>query len=266
MSGALFLPDGDADGGSARYSPTQLAAGPWYAEALHGGPVAALLARAVENCEPSEELEVSRLTMELLRPVPSAPLTVEARVIRPGRKVQWLDVSMRHGEVELARARALRIRRAPVPIPEGDVPRGRPDVGPESATPGIPLSSGVTAYHTEGAELRFVGGRFEERGPATVWIRLRVPVVAGEDPSPLQRVAAAADFGNGVSSVLDFESHLFINPDLTIHLHRLPKGEWVCLDAKTHLQADGVGLAESQLYDQRGPIGRSLQSLLIDRR
>jgi hypothetical protein len=122
------------------------------------------------------------------------------------------------------------------------------------------------AFHSHGVEHRFVAGLFMESGPATDWIRLRVPVVPDEEPSPLQRTAAAADFGNGISRVSDFESLLFINPDLTIHLHRAPVGEWVCLDAVTWMEDRGLALAESRLYDQHGPIGRALQTLLIDRR
>ena len=98
-----------------------------------------------------------------------------------------------------------------------------------------------------------------------MWFRLRVPVVGGEEPSPLQRVLVAADFGNGISSVLDYERFVFINPDLTIYLHRLPIGEWVCLEAVSRVEPQGIGLAESRLWDERGLIGRSLQSLLVDR-
>ena len=97
-------------------------------------------------------------------------------------------------------------------------------------------------------------------------MRLAVPIVAGEEPSPLERVAAASDFGNGVSSVLDFEHYLFINPDLTVYIDRPAVGEWICLDARTTLGTPGVGLAQSLLWDVHGPLGRSLQSLLIEKR
>jgi acyl-CoA thioesterase len=99
-----------------------------------------------------------------------------------------------------------------------------------------------------------------------VWIRLTMPVVAGEPPTPLARVAAASDFGNGVSSHLSWDTHTFINPDLTIYVHRPPEGEWVCLDATTHYGADGIAMAESALYDTRGRIGRAVQALLVERR
>ncbi len=113
--------------------------------------------------------------------------------------------------------------------------------------------------------MRFVRGTFAEPGPATAWIRLRVPLVAGEATSPLTRVAAAADFGNGISWVLSRSGgYRFINPDLTIYLHRHPEGEWIALESTTLPDPLGVGLAESRLYDEQGPIGRSVQSLLIE--
>jgi hypothetical protein len=244
--------------------------------------VAALLAQAVESCVPDEPMHVVRLTVELLRPVPLAPLTVSAEVSRPGRKVQVVEARMRAGDVDVAWGRALRIRLHP---PGGDAD-GRPGAGLSDPTgngpvpgadPGAPPGpddgysspepmGGYRAFHSAGAEMRFVVGEFDGRGPAVVWVRLAVPVLPGEEPSPLQRVAAAADFGNGVSSELDFAHYLFINPDLSVHLHRPAVGEWVCLDASTTIGIPGVGLAHSALWDVHGPIGRSLQSLLVESR
>jgi hypothetical protein len=140
---------------------------------------------------------------------------------------------------------------------------------PASGVDGTPPWARQVAYeafHNRGVEHRFVAGSFERPGPATDWIRLRVPLVAGEETAPLCRVAAAADFGNGVSWVLHrLDGYAFINPDLTIALHRHPDGEWVCLDAATYVGPHGVGLAESQLFDERGLVGRAVQSLLIER-
>jgi hypothetical protein len=91
-------------------------------------------------------------------------------------------------------------------------------------------------------------------------------VVAGEAPTALQRVAAAADFGNGVSRVLDFETHVFINPDLTVALARLPVGEWIGFDVVSRLSDDGFGQAESLIFDAGGPVGRAVQSLIVEPR
>lgn len=259
---ALFVRDGDL------FVPTDLARGPWTPDAQHGGAPSALLARLAEDAEGGSAMLIVRLTIELLRPVPLAPLLARTRLLRPGRKVQLVESSLWRGETEVARCTALRLRRADVPLP-ADLPRLASPSPPTSGSGSLPpWSESITyrAFHNSAVEHRFVRGSFDEPGPATDWIRLRVAVVAGDATSPLSRVAAAADFGNGISWVLHRgDGYSFINPDLTIYLHRHPAGEWVCLDAVTYPQPTGIGLAESFLYDEEGPIGRAAQSLLIER-
>ncbi len=257
MPGALYRFDGD------RFHPGELTVGPWSPDAQHGGPVAALLARAVETVAPPGPMQVVRLTVELLRPVPLVPLAVNATVSRPGKKVQLVDVAMTADGIEVARARALRIRVADV-----DVPDQEPNP-PSPALPPAGLGSDPGPKRTafgDAVDLRFVKGAWDELGPATLWSRLVVPVVDDEMPSPLQRVAAVADFGNGVSRIVDFDTHVFINADLTVALSRLPVGEWIGFDVVTRLSRDGYGQAESLIFDVDGPVGRSVQSLFLDRR
>ena len=260
MAESLFEPDG------ARFVPTELSRGPWSPDALHGGPVAALLARLASGIAAAQPMHPARLTIELLRPVPLAPLTATTRVLRPGRKVQLVEASLHSATHEVARVTMLRIRSAVLPLPPGlgDSPV---HPGPETATPLQPgFAQGVVGFHSHATEHRAVRGAWNAPGPIVDWIRLRCPVLPGETPSPLERVAAVADFGNGVSWVLPFDRWLFINPDLTIVLHRLPVGEWVCLDAVTLPGPNGVGIAESALHDERGRIGRAVQALLLERR
>jgi hypothetical protein len=255
--------------GDDRYLPTDAARGPWSRDALHGGPVGALLAGAAEAL--LDGLHPARVSVELLRPAPVAPLTVGTRVVRPGRKVRLVaaDATTEDGTV-VATAVVLGIRRDDVPLPAGAMPHAEPppppDSVPDAPRGGVAVFDDWDAFHNTGVEHRFVAGEFAAPGPATDWIRLRVPVIPGVTPTPLQRVMAAADFGNGISGVADFSTLLFINPDLTVHLHRLPAGEWVCLDAVSHLEPHGVGLAQSALWDERGPLGRALQSLLVEAR
>lgn len=254
---ALFEP-----AGADLWMPTDLARGPWSPDALHGGPPAALLARALEPL--LAPLQPARLTIELLRPVGLVPLRVATRVVRDGRKVRLAEASLAHGDTVVATAVALGIRTADIPVPEQ--PSVAPPPGPEHGVEPVRPDDPYDAFHNRGVEHRFVHGMIGTPGPGTDWIRLRAPVVADEEPSPLQRVAAAADFGNGVSGLDAMDQLLFINPDLTIHLHRLPVGEWICLDAVSRYQPNGIGLAVSDLYDEHGPIGRSMQSLLLDNR
>jgi hypothetical protein len=257
---ALFVPEGHT------FVPTELSRGPWSPKALHGGPVAALGARAIEADAGDNGLQVVRMTVELLRPVPLEPLTVETSLFRPGKRVQLRDALIEAGGVPVAAVRALSIRVAP--SDDGQLPAL---TEPETAPPGPADGSAAATdpierpgFHNRGAELRFVRGQFGQTGPATVWVRLCQPVVAGEQPSPLQRVMAAADFGNGVSAELEFGSGSFINPDLTVALVRLPVGEWVCLDARTRLTTTGIGSAQSTLWDVDGRVGTAIQSLLVE--
>ncbi len=266
MASAFFEPDGD------RFVPSELTRGPWDPDAQHAGPPSALIGREIERLgggriggADGPEAQVGRITYELMRPVPLTPLRVEAEVVRPGRRVEMVEASLSDSDGVVMRARGWRLRRGEVELePEPDL--GPPPPGPESGEPGEFFHTGWdVGYHTA-MEYRFVSGAFMEPGPAVVWMRMKVPLVAGEQPSPLTRVLAAADSGNGVSTALDWQRYLFINVDLSVHLHRMPEGEWVCLDAVTRPEGHGVGIADTLLSDGRGPIGRGAQTLLVDRR
>lgn len=257
MTEAVFVPDGDA------LIPQPIARAGWYADALHGGPVAAAFARAVERVPFPTDGLVVRLTVDLLRPIPTEPLNVATRVVREGRRVQVIDATMEQHGVEVARASAMRIRLVDMPVPAH--PRRDVIPMPEDLTSrDLGEGGGGEWFHTQAVEARFVEGDFTGPGPATAWMRLTVPLVAGEDPTPLQLIAAVADFGNGLSRVLP-RGWLFINSDLTIHLRRHPAGEWMCLRSRTDLGDHGIGLAQSELFDEAGDLGHALQSLVVDR-
>lgn len=264
MEEALFERDG------SEYVPSRQTVGPWDPDAQHGGAPAALLAWAVESEPTVGPMALARLTVELLRPVPIRPLTLTTTVVRPGRKVQLVRAVLADGEVEVAMAHGMRIRCADVTLPEGvgaeEPPPSTPEQGAPSPLGGLITDPTRTGYNTTANEVLFTSGGFDRPGPAMAWIRLLVPVVAGEATSPPMRVAAAADFGNGLSGVLPSDRWLFVNPDLTIHLARPPEGEWVGMRSTTLATGRGVGLAETALYDRTGRIGRSIQSLLLEER
>lgn len=262
MSDALYERLGD---GAVRANP--VTRGPWDPSAQHGGAPAALLGGAIERVEPGADMRVARVTFELLRPVPVGELRVETEIVRPGRRVQLVAARLLAGDAVVMQGLALRMRRETGVAPE--VPPAAPPPLPlpgADAALGFSLRDGGPSFADGGVELRFARGTYREPGPATVWIGLRAAVVAGEAPTALQRVLAAADFGNGVSSVLDWSEHLFINPDLTVHLEREAEGEWIALEAETSIGPDGTGQASSTLYDERGRIGRAVQALFVDRR
>ena len=272
MPDAFFEPDGDA------FVATELTRGPWDPGAQHAGPPSALIAREIERLASDRPRRVGRLTYEILRPVPIDRLWAEARIVRPGRSVELVEASLRDEREELVRARAWRLRTSELDLDgelewEGEgsaavLRRGEAPPGPEEGAAFdaefFPTGQSV-GYHTA-MDYRFVAGAFTRPGPATAWLRMRQPLVAGEDPTPLQRVAVAADSGNGISGPLDFGRFLFINVDLTIHLGRAPSGDWICLDSTTIPDSSGLGLTDTALYDEHGALGRAAQTLLVSER
>jgi hypothetical protein len=265
---SFYEPDG-AD----RFAATELTRGPWDPGAQHAGPPAALIAREIERLGGGRLAEgdgapaqVGRITYEILAAVPIGPVRVAAEVLRPGRRVEMVGATLsgEDGGV-LIRAHGWRLRTSEV---EFEAPPGipGPPPGPDQGKRAGFFDTGHELGYHSAMDVRFVRGAFLEPGPAEVWLRMNVPLVADEDPTPLQRVMVAADTGNGVSAPLDWRRYLFINVDLSVHLHRMPAGEWVGLDALTLPEPNGVGMTTSALRDERGSIGQAAQTLLVAER
>ncbi|MEM9071963.1 MAG: thioesterase family protein [Myxococcota bacterium] len=254
MSDAFYLREGDA------FRATVFTRGPWSRDHQHAGPPSALLARALEA---ATKLHLVRITVEIERPIPIGRLETRAEVARPGKRVEFLDGELLAEGKRVARCRGLAVRETELvfgelpPPPRPSIPS--PEDSPETCFPFFRWDEG---YH-RAMEQRRAHGDWGGRS-AGLWMRPRVPLVAGEMTSPMQRVVIAADSNNGVANVLDKDRFVFINPDLTVTLFRAPVSDWVCLDAVSYPQPEGWGMAESLLLDEEGPIGRSTQSLLVD--
>jgi hypothetical protein len=252
----MYVRDGE------RFVATISTRGPWSPDHQHGGPPAALCARALERLAGADTL-LARMTFDFLRPVPIATLSVKAEVVRAGRKVQRLRaVLLAPDGQELVHATAVALRMGPV-LENAILDPDAPPRGPETSTPGtFPFFKDATGYH-HAVEVRMARGTW---GDASVnaWMRTRVPLVADEATSPTQRLLINVDSASGLAVTLDRKRHSWVNADLTVALHRLPDGEWIGLDATTSVEAHGVGLTRARLRDVRGPVGVSLQSLVIE--
>jgi len=251
VTGDVFFYE-QLNGPGTLFRATGHTAGPWSPDAQHGGPPSALLGRAIERERPREDMMLARVAVEILGPVPIGELEVRCEVTRPGRSVEQVTATLSAGGRDRMTAVAWRILRTQSQTPA-------------AAAPAVPAATDVDPGpgYLAAVEWRPVTGVFWEPGPCTMWARLRGAVVAGEEPSPLQRVLAAADSGNGVSSTLPMAEAYFINPELTVHLHREAVGEWILIDAVTTISAGGVGLATSVLSDTTGELGRGAQALLV---
>ncbi|MBU1225777.1 MAG: thioesterase family protein [Actinobacteria bacterium] len=257
MTDAHFHADGDW------LVPTDLTRSPWGPEAQHGGPSLALLVRAAEGVMPPT-MGVWRVTAEILRPIPHRPLRAGAAVVRPGRRVTLIEstVEDRDGPVMLGRVWAIR-HRDPLSYPEPPDPLPEAPPGPEHLED-TPFAFAPYTWFGDSLQTRLVSGAVDAPGAATVWFRLRVPVVAGEEPTAVQRLATMVDSGNGISWGLSFGRYLFINSDVSMYLLREPAGEWVAMASVSHYDPSGRGIAETRLFDQNGYLGRSQQALFVD--
>lgn len=254
------------------YISTPLANAGWYEEGQHGGAFSALVAGHVERTVPTlADMEVSRLTVEIFRVIPLVPLRIETEVIREGKRIQHVraDTYDQDG-VLLSTANVQRLRRTELALPAESAPPPLTIPQPDEIDARVGEAWGVgtrdkTMFHRHAMEVREVEGGFEEIGPGTVWMRLTKPLIAGEETTPLQRVVATADFCNGVSRALDYSKWVFMNPDLSVHVSRYPRGEWIGLSAESTYGHEGRGLATGTLWDTTGWLGRSTQSLYLDR-
>ena len=251
MSEAFYEPLG-----GGRYMSTGHTSGPWDVRSQHAGPPAALLGRALEATDPRDGTMLARITFEILGPVPLAEVEVESRVLRPGKTVELLEAQLNAGGRPVMSARAWR-------LPFTEAPGAGDGAGPPPPRPDVETPPPHDFGYGHAVEVRFAAGGWFEPGPATAWTRLRVGVVPDEEPSPLQRVLAVADSGNGISAVMSWDEWLFINPELTVHVVRPPVGGWVVLDAVTTIAPGGAGLARSVLSDEAGPVAYGAQSLLV---
>lgn len=257
---AFFIPHGQGFGAQVHTR------GPWSNAHQHGGPPAALLARAMElEAGPRTDWQPVRFLMEFLKPVPVAQLEVRTSVARATRRVRTLRAVLSSSGVDVCQAECVFIARATVPTPDAARSAQRLTPAPDALAPyTFPFFQAEVGYHTA-MDLRLPreawGGR-----TCAAWMRARVPVVPGETPSPLQRVVLACDASSGVAPPVDISKFTFLNPELVVHLWRDLEGEWVGVDAFSEAGPSGAGVARSTVYDAQGSCAASAQALLVELR
>jgi acyl-Coa thioesterase superfamily protein/acyl-CoA thioesterase superfamily protein len=240
------------------------AAGPWDIKLQHGSAPAALAVWAAEAIPTPQPMRIARVTIDLMRPVPVAPLTLQSEVLRDGRKIQLCAVRLLAENVVVVQATVLKIRTQELMLPADIVDQPVELPGPDQARED-PATLASCAFLT-GMSLRAARGSFGVPGPGAIWYKVDRPLIEGSPVSQAMRAVVAADFCNGTSAALDFREWTFINADLTVSFARQPVGDWILLDAVSLIGPDGAGLAMARLADQRGYFGRAVQSLVIEKR
>jgi hypothetical protein len=257
------------DDGGTQFLPTRLAGGPWNPSHQHGGAVSGLLTRALHGIESDIPMRLARITVEMFRGVPMTPLHIKTRIVRAGRRIQSVEANLFDKETEVARATGLRVRRdssmSIVATSESlDPAVGTPPDGP------IPPPSPRKGFDIPPGFINAVDFVRDEvppsDGPVSLWARLRCRLMEDEVTAPIVRLATLADFASGTGNALDFSTYSSINPDLTMHVLREPRSEWLGMLGTTSRAADGIGQSMGRIFDLEGPVAIVQASLLLDRR
>ena len=242
-----------------------MAAGPWSPDMQHGGAPAALVTWAAEAIPTPQPMQVVRLTIDLMRPVPLVPLDIETEILRQGRKIQLCEVRLKADSHLVVRATVLKIRTETLQGIPPDATEQRVGLpGPDESV--IEPADFSQSPFLSFMSLRSARGRFARPGPGAIWYRVDRPLIEGAPLSPAMRAAVASDFCNATSVALDFRQWTFLNADLTISLSRQPVGDWILLDGDSWIGPDGTGLATARLGDRHGYFGRAVQTLVIEKR
>jgi hypothetical protein len=241
-----------------------MAGGPWDPKLQHGSAPSALIIATAEAVPTAVPMRVARLSVDLMRPIPVAPLEIKTDILREGRKIQLCNIDLFADGKLCVRGTVLRVRREHFALPDTVATEQVALPPPEAGR----LAEGKITENPFMACLKMsvVKGGFNRPGPGAIWFQVARPIIEGQANSPAMRAVVAADFCNGTSSVLDFRAWTFINGDLSVNLARDPVGDWVLLDAETWLGPDGAGIACAKLADSQGYFGRAAQSVLIEPR
>lgn len=257
--------------GPATFESSEYTRTGWNTTDQHGGPPSALLAHVIQGVDLPVPMQMTRITVSLLRPVPIAPLTVRTRVLRAGKRVAVVEADlMLDGTGDLlvtAQAQMIRVE----PIPLEAVPRSGFTVPapPLQHPPVADLGTGdwidatVPRFHLHAAERRSVDRGWETLGPGEGWFRMVLEVVDDEPVNLLTKFVAIADMANGLSSALDIDRYMWVNPDITVAFARPPRTEWLGMRAEADPQEHGVGLVHAWGFDEHGPFGHILQTQLL---
>ncbi len=259
---SLFRREGDS------FLANTCACGPWGPTALAGGAVLSLLGHVLEDVPSLVPMSLSRMTVDLMRPVPlDQPLRIETDIRRDGRKLQVVDLVVKAGDTEHALARALRIRDMDVESALGEaLPMAsltHPVIPPpEKFQNLIPVNMG-TGFIPRGID--YVRSPEFENGLNTIWMRLRVPVIEGEAVRATSLATVPMDVVNLIGYSLDVSKATAINADVSAHIMRYPVGEWVAITGHTDVDSSiGHGISMGILSDREGVFGSTSMVQVVD--
>ena len=264
---AFFVPAGVSKDGFEKVTATENTVSVWAPTMQHGAPPSALLVRALERVDAREDTRISRVVVDILGPIPVADIEIRAWTERPGSNVElvvaelWAEGSSGTSRA-VARGSAWRMRTSAT---EDVAHSGDPVMTPAGDGVDFAFGDSWSSGYLEAVEFRILT-EFDAAGPGEIWARPRPVLVQGETMTPLERLFSIADIANGIGAQLPIDEWTFLNTDLTVHIFRVPQGEWVGVSAETSTGPDGIAMCGGTLSDELGPVGRIAQTVLVRRR
>jgi acyl-CoA thioesterase len=245
--------------GPDRYTATPHTRGPWSPDLMHAGPPTALLAHTAAAAVGHGGLRLARIAVDILAPVPVGPVEVQADVVRPGAQISLVEVALRAAGRTLMMARCWFVRR----LTGIDLPATPITPAPPMSSTELAIPDGWGRGYLDAVEWRWVSGSLQETGPASVWARPRVALIADRATTGAERLLIVSDSASGISAVANPRDLLFVNLDLCVHFRREPTAEWIWMTAETRLGGDGSGVAASVIGDREGDLARTEQVLFV---
>jgi acyl-CoA thioesterase len=246
--------------GEDTFAPTEHVGGGWNTAEQHIAPAMGLLAHAVEqdrDVRRSDAPAISRLSYDILGPVPLEEVRVAVSVERPGRTIELVRAQACHDDRPFLSLRAwLLVQRDTKAVAATRLP---PVPGPDE-TPAWDMTTLWPGGFIASLEVR---RSLRADGRSVAWVRTPHDLVADEPTSRLARVAGLLDVTNGVSPLGDPQRVAFPNVDLTAHLTRPPADGWLGFDISASFGPSGLGITSSVLHDEHGPLGTTAQTLTV---
>ncbi len=235
-------------------------AGPWDPTMQHGSAPTALLTHLAEAIPTDVPMMITRLTVDMKRPIPLGELDIRTEITRQGRNILAADISLIADEKEVCRAAILKVRESEFEMPGSVHPPAAnypPSQNKHEVVRFKGFNDGVTIYEA---------GSKPDHMRRAAWFHIARPFFADQETTPTMRGAATGDYCNGFGSGLDFNVWTFINADLTIHFARKPVSDTIMLAANAWVGPEGRGIAYGELADEKGFFGRATQCLVIAKR
>jgi hypothetical protein len=231
------------------FIPTENAGSSWGADHLNGPALVGLAASVLDRNYGDEDFLPARLTVDLFKRARGIPTVASTRLIRDGRRVRNSECELVQNGVPIVRATLVQYRRSTAPEGEEWAPTMQ-------FTPPVVDRARFTYAGSDQSEWSDSIADHQNSSRKRFFTRA-IDAIAGTRNAPFVNAAMTAEHTSLVTN-LGSAGIGYINGDLTVALARLPRDEWIGLQADSHWVSEGIAVGTATLFDGEGPFGTGL--------